>query len=174
MRKTVLASAALAGGLLMTALVWSSAQATTSVPNPQSALGTGGDVIHVGRGGGRGGGGRGGFSRGGGGGGHALRGGGGGGRYAYRGGGGGGRYAYRGGGKYHGYKGGKHYAYKNYGNYNRYKNYGHYNRYRRYGWYGLPYISYGYGGGCNWLYRNAVATGSSYWWNRYYQCTGSY
>ena len=40
MRKTVLASAALAGGLLMTALIWSSAQATTSVPNPQSALGT--------------------------------------------------------------------------------------------------------------------------------------
>ena len=109
MRKTVLASAALAGGLLMTSLVWSSAQATTSVPNPQSALGTGGDVILVGRGGGRGGGGgggRGGFSRGGGGGGHVLRGGGGGGRYAYRGGGGGGQYAYRGGG------GGGRYAYR--------------------------------------------------------------
>ena len=82
-------------------------------PTPQSDLGTGGDVVLVGRGGGHGGGGggggRGGFSRGGGGGGgHALRGGGGGGRYAYRGGGmavvgmriaAAERYAYGGGGK---------------------------------------------------------------------------
>ena len=27
---------------------------------------------------------------------------------------------------------------------------------------------------CGWLYRRAVATGSPYWWNRYYQCTGYY
>ena len=34
---------------------------------------------------------------------------------------------------------------------------------------------YGYGyGGCGWLYRNAVATGDAYWWNRYYSCTGYY
>ena len=31
------------------------------------------------------------------------------------------------------------------------------------------YDSYG---GCGWLYRNAVATGSAYWWNRYYECAG--
>jgi hypothetical protein len=29
--------------------------------------------------------------------------------------------------------------------------------------------SYAYGA-CNWVYRNAVATGSPYWWNRYYGC----
>ena len=31
-----------------------------------------------------------------------------------------------------------------------------------------------YGGGCSWLYRNAVATGSPYWWNRYQYCVGYY
>ena len=31
-----------------------------------------------------------------------------------------------------------------------------------------------YGGGCSWLYRNAVATGSPYWWNRYQYCSGYY
>jgi hypothetical protein len=35
------------------------------------------------------------------------------------------------------------------------------------GWW--PGYAYGYGG-CGWLYRNAVATGSPYWWNRYYAC----
>ena len=37
------------------------------------------------------------------------------------------------------------------------------------------YYGYGYGyGGCGWLYRQAVYSGSSYWWNRYYACTGYY
>jgi hypothetical protein len=37
------------------------------------------------------------------------------------------------------------------------------------------YYGYGYGyGGCGWLYRQALYTGSQYWWNRYYACTGSY
>ena len=31
-----------------------------------------------------------------------------------------------------------------------------------------------HGGGCGWLYRNAINTGSSYWWNRYYECIGYY
>jgi hypothetical protein len=35
-----------------------------------------------------------------------------------------------------------------------------------YGYYDYPY----YGGGCGWAYRNARATGSPYWWNRYYAC----
>ena len=49
------------------------------------------------------------------------------------------------------------------GYYDRHRRYGHYGRYRSYGW----YDTYGYyGGGCGWLYRNAVATGSSYWWSR--------
>jgi hypothetical protein len=36
---------------------------------------------------------------------------------------------------------------------------------------GYPYYynDYGYGG-CGWLYRRAVATGSPYWWNRYRAC----
>ena len=35
------------------------------------------------------------------------------------------------------------------------------------------YYSYGYGyGGCSWLYHQAQITGSPYWWNRYYACTG--
>ena len=37
------------------------------------------------------------------------------------------------------------------------------------------YYGYGYGyGGCGWLYQQALYTGSPYWWNRYYVCTGSY
>jgi hypothetical protein len=53
-----------------------------------------------------------------------------------------------------------------------------YYRYRYYGWY--PYWGYGYYGrryssySCDWLYRNAVVTNSSYWWTRYYDCIGNY
>lgn len=39
---------------------------------------------------------------------------------------------------------------------------------------GYPYYDYDYGdygyGGCGYLYRRAVATGSSYWWHRYRAC----
>jgi hypothetical protein len=31
---------------------------------------------------------------------------------------------------------------------------------------------YAYSGGCSYYYRRAVATGSSYWWDRYYDCVG--
>jgi hypothetical protein len=182
MRTQLTVAAAAVAALLATSLVSGSAQAT-SLPVLKSDAINQSDVTLVGKRGGGGGGGGGGHAfRGGGGGGGGFKayrgGGGGGGLKAYR--GGGGRYAYGGnwsgykGGKYH-YKGGKNYAYKNYGhnNYNRYKNYGHYNNYRRF--YGWPYIAYGYGyGGCGWLYRNAVATGDPYWWNRYYNCTGYY
>jgi hypothetical protein len=116
----------------------------------------------------RGGGGMKGFSRGGGG----MKGfsrGGGGGRYAYRGDGGGKRYYGGGGKRYYGGGDRRHYAHK--GDHHD----GHFRRYSRYGWYGAPFLAYGYyGGGCGWLYRNAVATGDSYWWNRYYACTGYY
>ena len=43
---------------------------------------------------------------------------------------------------------------------------------------GFPYGDYGYynngyyGGDCSIAYRNARASGSSYWWNRYYACVG--
>jgi hypothetical protein len=33
---------------------------------------------------------------------------------------------------------------------------------------------YGGGGGCGWLYRRAVNTGSSYWWSRYNTCVGNW
>lgn len=102
-----------------------------------------------------------------------------GGKYAYRGGGGGAKfhtnqglkYGYRGsGGKFHTNQGGKYRGWS--GKFdNHHGKYGHYRRYG-YPWYGLPL--YAYGGGCGWLYRQAVATGSDYWWDRYYQCTGSY
>ena len=105
-----------------------------------------------------------------------------GGKYAYRGGGGGAKfhtnqglkYGYRGsGGKFHTNPGGK-YGKGWSGKYGHHHdhNYGRYQRYGLYAWYGLPL--YTYGGGCGWLYRQAVATGSDYWWDRYYRCTGSY
>jgi hypothetical protein len=63
------------------------------------------------------------------------------------------------------------YAKKGHGKYKPYQHYGTYPSYRRrahYAWYGLPL--YGYGGGCGWLHRQAVWTGSDYWWDRYYRC----
>jgi len=194
MKTTLTVATALAGTLLATCLVSGSAQAT-SLPVLKGDA-TPGIVTLVGRGGGghggggRGGGGRGGWS-GGGGGGHAMRGGGGGGGRGLSRGGGGGRYAYGGGGgskrsygggggkRYYGGGGGggNRYAYKgrDHGYSDRYKRYGQHGnrRYGFYGGYGLPYVTYGYGG-CGWLYRNAIATGSPYWWNRYYECTGYY
>jgi hypothetical protein len=129
--------------------------------------GKGGKGGGAGRGGG---GGKHGMARHGGGGGksHAKRGGRGGKSHARRGGGdGGSRGLSRGGG------GGKRYAYK--GDNRRYGHDGRYRRYGHYGWYGAPFLAYGYyGGGCGWLYRNAVATDDPYWWNRYYECTGYY
>jgi hypothetical protein len=191
MKTKLLVAATFAGTLLATCFLTASAQAT-SLPvlrgDGHSDL-----VTLVGK---KGGGGGGGGMRGGGGGGRsAMRSGGGGGykggyrggggRYAYKGGGykgdyrgGGGRYAYKGGGYKGGYRGGDgKYGYKHKGKNNgRDHDRRHVNVHRRYyGWYGWPYVSYGYyGGGCGWLYRNAVATGSSYWWNRYYACTGYY
>lgn len=35
------------------------------------------------------------------------------------------------------------------------------------------YYGYGYGG-CSWLYDQALYTGSPYWWNRYYACVNYY
>ena len=83
-------------------------------------------------------------------------------------GGGGGRHDGDGGGRHDGDGGGRHY-----GGDGGWRHYGGGKHYRYgYGWYGLPYGYYG--GGCGGLYRKAIATGSPYWWNRYYQCTGYY
>ena len=54
-------------------------------------------------------------------------------------------------------------AKKGHGKYKPYQHYGKYPYYRRYphyAWYGVPL--YSYGGGCGWLYRQAVSTGSDY------------
>ena len=60
-------------------------------------------------------------------------------------------------------------------NYRYAYNYNYRHHHYRYYAYGLPYWGYGYyGGGCRWLYRNAIATGSAYWWDRYYACIGYY
>jgi hypothetical protein len=151
---------ALAGTLLATCLVSGSAQATP-VPVLKGDA-TPGIVTLVGRGGGGGKGHAGGGGRGGGGGkGHAGGGGrGGGGGKGHAGGGGRGKGHYGGGGgkRHYGYKGGRH------------GSYGKGRRHRSYGRYGIPYGYYG--GGCERLYRKAIATNSRYWWGRYYECTG--
>jgi hypothetical protein len=125
-------------------------------------------TAEAGRGGGHGGHGGG---HGGHGGGHHAGGGG-----KHMGGGGNKAFRYGGGGSGGEHKGsGKHYAHGgDWWGKNDHHHKGKYGHYRRYGypWYGLPL--YSYGGGCGWLYSRAVATGSDYWWNRYYQCTGSY
>ena len=40
--------------------------------------------------------------------------------------------------------------------------------------YGYPYDYYAYSDSCARLHRRALATGSSYWWNRYYDCIDDY
>ena len=57
------------------------------------------------------------------------------------------------------------------GNYDNHQR-GYYRRYSYYPWYGLPL--YSYGGGCDDLYRRAVATNSAYWRDRYRRCSGLY
>ena len=132
-------------------------------------------------------GGGGGRHYGGGGGGRHYGGGGGGKHY---GGGGGKHYAYKGGGKQYGGGGGKQYAYKDHGNKDhgnkRYamKDHDHHDRgnihnrhrvFRNGVWvwaYGPSY--YAYGDDCLWLRRQALITGSPYWWNRYNACISYY
>jgi hypothetical protein len=148
----------------------------------------------------RGGGGMKGLSRGGGGGSHALRSGGGNRNYALRSGGGsshikrgsisGGNYALKNRGsmsrgnyalKDRGYKnrdafksgGKKHYASKD----RDHDNHGKFNNrhrvFRNGAWiwvYGPGYTAYG--NDCYWLRRQAISTGSPYWWSRYNQCIG--
>lgn len=53
------------------------------------------------------------------------------------------------------------------GNFHRHRGRGFAGFYPYYG----GYYSYGYGG-CAWLYAQAVASGSGYWWQRYYDCVG--
>jgi hypothetical protein len=65
---------------------------------------------------------------------------------------------------FHGYKfGGIHHRHRFHG--------------RRHFFVGVPLVYgayYGYGGGCYWLRKRALYTGSPYWWNRYYDCLNGY
>ncbi len=67
----------------------------------------------------------------------------------------------------------RNYGRRYYGNYGRryYGGYGVYGGYAGYGYYDGDYYGY-YGGGCGWLYANAVNTGDPYWWSRYNACIG--
>ncbi|MGI8853557.1 MAG: hypothetical protein ACR2GC_09780 [Methyloceanibacter sp.] len=70
----------------------------------------------------------------------------------------------------------------NRGNYGKgkYAGRGYYNKgryYRRgypYFWGGLAVTGAYYGSNCGWLYRQAQATGSAYWWQRYQDCVYYY
>jgi hypothetical protein len=191
MKTKLTVATALAGTLLATFLVSGSAQATPLPVLKGDA--TPGNVTLVGKGGRGGGGGGGHAMRGGGGGGHAMRGGGGGykganrggggGKYAYKGGGGGykggGKYAYKGGDG--GYKGGGKYAYKDgnkhYAMRDHDRNHGNnHNRHRVWrngAWVWVGGYGYtAYANDCYWLRRQAIITGSPYWWDRYNACVG--
>jgi hypothetical protein len=74
---------------------------------------------------------------------------------------------------------------RNYGSYTYGRNYSsyayahrHHGRFHRRVFIGVPfaYGAYSYydGGGCYWLRRRAVATGSPYWWSRYDACLSGY
>jgi hypothetical protein len=136
----------------------------------------------VGRGGRGGGGFKGGGMRGG-----SFKGGGGGFKGGMR--GGGRSYGMRGGGpKMGAYRGGRGYAGRSYGGGGKHVHRGgkgrhaghhhwrghkgHRHRHARfYGWPGVGYGVYAYGyGNCSWLRRQALITGSPYWWSRYEQC----
>jgi hypothetical protein len=122
-----------------------------------------GDLILVGRGGGRGGGHGGGHWGGGHGGGHSAHGGGrghGSKGHAHA------RNWHHGGGGHRAGKGHRNHWAHNY-NYGRYYRHGRYYRNYRYG--GVYAYGYGYGN-CAWLRRQALITGSPYWWQRYNAC----
>jgi hypothetical protein len=176
MRTKLTVATAIAGGMLVTCLVSGSAQAT-SVPLLKSDAAPG-IVTLVGKGGGHGGGHSGGYSRGGGGGGYALRSGGPGSMsHMNRGSMSRGHYALND----RGYKnhdvfkdgGKKHYASKD-RDHDHHGNFRNRHRVLRNGvwvWvYGPGYAAYD--DDCYWLRRQAIITGSPYWWNRYYLCVG--
>ncbi|KAB2918383.1 MAG: hypothetical protein F9K29_08585 [Hyphomicrobiaceae bacterium] len=63
--------------------------------------------------------------------------------------------------------------------YSRKHHYGHRHAHRHRGRliYGVPLAVYGYyeyADSCYYLRRRALETGSSYWWNRYYDCINGY
>ena len=77
--------------------------------------------------------------------------------------------------KDHGYKdhGNKHYAMKDHDHHDHGNIHNRHRVFRNGVWvwvYGPGYTTYG--DDCYWLRRQAIITGSPYWWNRYYACVG--
>ena len=190
MRMTMSAVTAFAGGLFLAILVWGSAQATSAPPDLKGALGTNDTVTLVGRGGRGGGhgGGHGGGIRGGGGGMKAMGGGGGGPKMARGGRGGGQKMARYGGGPRvaHGggdrsFKHGDRARFAKHHDRDRFAKrdhdgdrFRHRHRVFRNGvWVWVYSPGYAYND-CWWLRRQALITGSSYWWSRYNYCVGYY
>jgi hypothetical protein len=174
-------ASALAGTLLATCLVSWSAQATSLPVLKGDATGI---VTLVGKGGGGHGGGNGGH--GGGNGGKHYSGGGNGGKHYSGGGDGGTHYAYKGGGKNYAYKdhgnndhgnndhGNKHYAMKDHDHDHDHGNIHNRHRvFRNGGWFWVYGDGYA-GNDCYWLQRQAIVTGSPYWWDRYNACLYNY
>ena len=171
MRMSLVAATALAGSLLIPLLMLGSAQAVTNAPVLKSVVSTNPDgPVTLVRGGGGGGfgGHMGGFGGGGGFGGHV------GGFGGHMGGG-------RGGPGFAGnLHGGPRAANWNWHgeHFDRFHHVDHFHN-RRFvnnaffvgfpGWWG-----YGYGSSCYWLRRQAIVTGSPYWWSRYQACVGYY
>jgi hypothetical protein len=69
---------------------------------------------------------------------------------------------------------GRNFAHNNWnGNWNR--NFDHHHHHNRFFvgspfWYGGGYYAYNGYGNCAWLRRQAIITGSPYWWSRYQDC----
>ena len=191
MRTTIAAVTALAGSLLLAPLMLGPTQAG-GVPDLKNALGTTHDsaVTLVRGGGGAGGGGHGGgFAMGGG---HM----GGGGWGGHMGGGGrghGGGFAMGEGhmrsGGWGGHNGGHEFVGRGFGgprfaahDFQHRFNHDHFHHFHNrnffvggvfFGGYPYYYDNYSYGG-CYWLRRQAIITGSPYWWSRYEDCVGYY
>ena len=155
MRTSLAAVTALTGSLLLPVLMLGSAQAVTSAPDLKYVVST----THIGavmpvRGGGGGG-----FVGGGGG---------------HMGGMDGGHMGGMGGFAGRGVHGGPTFAGREFNNGHFNDRHFHNHRFFVAGgpwWWGYDY---GYGSGCYWLRRQAIGTGSPYWWSRYQDCVGYY
>ena len=68
------------------------------------------------------------------------------------------------------------YGYRSHGHRHHGRHHHHRHRHGHALVYGVPlaYGYYGYSESCYWLRRRAVSSGSSYWWNRYYDCINGY
>jgi hypothetical protein len=81
-----------------------------------------------------------------------------------------------GGGKFHGFRSGKFHV----GKFHHGPKFGKFHHrhkfHKRHFFVGVPFVYgvYTYANGCYWLRKQAIYTGSAYWWNRYYDCLYGY